>query len=159
MSNMLRVVNVIARFILRSPLHGVMSKNIMLISFTGRQSGKHYTVPISYVQDGDTVIGFTDAKWARNLRGGALVTLWVRGRAHAGTGTAISDPAAVAAGLDTFFRRLPRDARFYNVRLDAQKQPNQDDIARVAPHVQMLCVALTTASAASPQRAQQDLSA
>ena len=33
-------VNAGMRFILRSPLHGMVSKTITLISFTGRTSGK-----------------------------------------------------------------------------------------------------------------------
>ena len=39
------------KFILRSPLHGMVSKYLTLITFTGRKSGKNYTTPVSYSQD------------------------------------------------------------------------------------------------------------
>ena len=44
-------VNAGMRFILRSPLHGMVSKTITLISFTGRKSGKAYSTPVSYSQN------------------------------------------------------------------------------------------------------------
>jgi hypothetical protein len=36
---------------LRSPLHGILSKNFLLINFTGRKSGRVFTTPVSYSQD------------------------------------------------------------------------------------------------------------
>ncbi len=47
--------NPLVRLILRSPLHGVMSKGIMLITYTGLKSGKEYTLPVSYLQDGGRI--------------------------------------------------------------------------------------------------------
>lgn len=57
--------------ILRSPLHGLVSNNLMLITFTGRTSGKTYTTPVNYVRDGETliVLSHTDRTWWKNLRG------------------------------------------------------------------------------------------
>ncbi len=45
----------------RSPLHFLVSKSIMLITFTGRKTGNRYTTPISYLPEGDTVTVFTHA--------------------------------------------------------------------------------------------------
>ena len=50
-------LNCVMKFVLRSPLHGVVSKKIMLLTFTGRKSGKRYTIPVSYTQKGDALIG------------------------------------------------------------------------------------------------------
>ena len=44
--------NVILPLILRSPFHGILSKNMMLLSFKGRKSGKVYTFPVGYARDG-----------------------------------------------------------------------------------------------------------
>ena len=46
-------VNVILSLILRSGLHTLLSKRFMLLSFTGRKSGKKYTVFVGYQRDGD----------------------------------------------------------------------------------------------------------
>ena len=65
--------NTIMKWVLCSSLHGLLSKNIMLITFTGRKSGKVYTLPVNYVRDGDvfSVVSFRHRTWWRNLRGGA----------------------------------------------------------------------------------------
>ncbi len=39
------IANTIAIRILRSPLHGLLSHNTLLLSFQGRKSGKIYTKP------------------------------------------------------------------------------------------------------------------
>jgi hypothetical protein len=49
------------KLVLRSPAHGVVSKTILLITFTGRKSGKTYTTPVSYSQFDDQVYVFTHA--------------------------------------------------------------------------------------------------
>ena len=64
-------VNAAMRFILRSPLHGMVSKTITLITFTGRKSGKTYSTPVSYSQKGSQVTIFTHGEWYKNLAAGA----------------------------------------------------------------------------------------
>jgi hypothetical protein len=41
--------------LLRSPLHGIVGRSFMLITFTGRKSGRAYTTPVQYVQDSNTL--------------------------------------------------------------------------------------------------------
>ena len=68
-----RVANALPKLILRSPLHGLMSNQVLLLTYTGRKSGKRYTVPITYVKVGNTLLLATDRPWWKNLRGGAQV--------------------------------------------------------------------------------------
>lgn len=51
-----KMYNPVVIWLLRSPFHGLIDKNTVLITFTGRKSGKSYTFPISYVRDGDTLM-------------------------------------------------------------------------------------------------------
>ena len=51
-----KIYNALMKSVLRSPLHGMVSKNFMLITFTGRRSGKVYTTPVNYVRDGDSIL-------------------------------------------------------------------------------------------------------
>ncbi len=131
-------LNKMITWMLRSPLHGVVSKDIMLITVTGRKSGKKYTLPISYVREDDLVLCSTDRvgrKWWKNLRGGADVLLRLRGQDIAGRATVIDDdPEAIAKGIRTMLQHVPRDAKYYDVRLDDQKQPLAEDIVRSAQH-------------------------
>jgi hypothetical protein len=49
--------NAFMKFILRTPLlHNLVSSKIMLITFKGRKSGKTYSTPVSYYQDGNSVL-------------------------------------------------------------------------------------------------------
>ena len=71
--------NPLAKTTLRSPLHGGMSRRLLLITFPGRKSGKQYTTPISYVQHGDTLLLGVGGRWWKNLRGGVPVQVRLRG--------------------------------------------------------------------------------
>lgn len=74
--------NPIITSILRSPLHGLVSGMYMLITFTGKKTGKAYTTPVQYRQQGVLLKLVTrrSRTWWKNLRGGAPVTLYLHGR-------------------------------------------------------------------------------
>lgn len=133
--------------LLRTPLHGLVSKTIMLISFTGRRSGRVYTTPISYVRQGDMVTAFTRSKWWRNLDGGAPVTLRIKNREYQGQATAEADDReTIAAGLRDFLRSVRFDAKVYQVNFDEDGQPNWEDVRRAAERVTMIRVQLNGAN-------------
>lgn len=73
--------NSIMAAVLRSPLHGMLSKNMMLITVTGKKTGRQYTTPVSYSQQGEVlwVISNRERTWWRNLSGGAPVRLVFKG--------------------------------------------------------------------------------
>lgn len=120
-------------WLLRSPFHRMVSGSVMLITFTGRKSGKRYTIPVSYTQQGEAIIAFTHSDWAKNLRNGAAVTLRLQGRDVQGVAHAITnDPATILPYLRIHLRQLTRDLRFYHVRLDANGQPDEADLAKAA---------------------------
>jgi hypothetical protein len=129
--------------LLRSPLHGLVSRTIMLITFTGRKSGKVYTTPISYSRQGDQVTAFTRSRWWRNLIGGAPVTLRIKNKELQGWATAEADDRqAIAEGLRDFLRSVRFDARVYQVNFDEDGQPNWEDVQRAADKVIMIRVKL-----------------
>ena len=68
------IINPMMRMLLRSPLHFVQSKSLMLITFTGRKSGRRLTTPVRYVRVGDTVRCFT----APENSGGAICVAALR---------------------------------------------------------------------------------
>ena len=128
---------------LRSPLHRIVSRSIMLITFTGRKSGKSYTTPISYLRDGDMVTAFTGANWSRNLIDGAPVTLNIKNKEYQGQADVVADDKrAVAESLQNFLRTVRSDARFYQVKFDDDGEPNWDDVQRAAQRCVMLQIKL-----------------
>ncbi len=76
-----RILNTVLIPLLRSPGHKLVSKTVMLITFTGRKTGQEYSFPVGYAREDNTITMFTrkDRHWWRNLKDGAEVTLRIRG--------------------------------------------------------------------------------
>ncbi|HET8851604.1 MAG TPA: nitroreductase/quinone reductase family protein [Ktedonobacteraceae bacterium] len=79
------LVNAIATTILRSPWHGIRSDRLLLLTFTGRKSGKEFTTPMRYVQEGETLRMKVVYPWWKNLVGEATVRVLLRGEMRTGT--------------------------------------------------------------------------
>lgn len=136
------VTNVM-KFVLRSPMHGMVSNTILLFTFTGRKSGKTYTTPVCYSQYGDQVHIFTHAVWWKNLCGGATVTLRLRGQELKGLAEpVVEDKGAIAAGLTAHLRKVPSDARYYGVTFDDHGIPRAEEVESAVQTVVMICVQL-----------------
>ncbi len=125
------VGNVFMGGILRSPLHALLSRNTLLITFKGRRSGKQYTTPVNYAQVGDLiyVTSMKDRTWWRNLRGGAQVTLRLQGKKVSGWGEVIED---VGSSLMAYLRASPNFARYFEVEVDSDGHLVEADVARAA---------------------------
>jgi deazaflavin-dependent oxidoreductase (nitroreductase family) len=87
--------NRVVRVMLRSPLHRLASGRLALITVTGRRSGRKYTIPVGYSQEGERVtieVGWPERKvWWRNLREGGEVRLRLRGVERTGHARARGD--------------------------------------------------------------------
>jgi deazaflavin-dependent oxidoreductase (nitroreductase family) len=137
------IVNRTMKFVLRSPMHGIVDKKILLITFTGRKSGKTYTTPVSYSQSDGQVVVFTHADWWKNLRGDVPVMLHIRGRELQGLAEPIAeDKQAVAAGLAEHLRKVRSDAKYYSVTFDDQGNPRSAEVEIAAQTVVMISIQL-----------------
>jgi len=137
------IVNKTMKFILRSPMHGMVSKTVLLITFTGRKSGKTYTTPVDYSQSDGQVTVFTHADWWKNLRGGAPVTLRIRGREFRGLAEPVAeDKQAIAAGLIAHLRKVTSDARYYGVTFDDHGHPRAEEVEKAVQSVVMIRIRL-----------------
>lgn len=126
--------NPIMKSLLRSPLHPLVSKNMMLMTYTGRKSGKSYTTPMNFLSMEDALYTTSTRKrvWWRNLRGGAEVTLQFQGQEVSAWAESIEDQSEVARYLGSMFEVNPRLARYMDVRIDPEGTPNLEDVARLA---------------------------
>jgi deazaflavin-dependent oxidoreductase (nitroreductase family) len=83
-----RTGNRAVALLLRSPLHPVVSRQLALITVTGRRSGRAYTFPVGYRRAGERVtipVGWPARKqWWRNLQAGARVGLRLGGEQRSG---------------------------------------------------------------------------
>jgi len=129
------IINPMMRMLLRSPLHFVQSKSLMLITFTGRKSGRLFTTPVRYVRVGDTVRCFTSAEnlWWRNLRGGAAVSLRIEGKEAPYWASPIeNNPGAKRDALKHYLALFPQDAAYHGIRLNPDKSLVSEDLERAA---------------------------
>jgi deazaflavin-dependent oxidoreductase (nitroreductase family) len=135
MKTLNRIANPFLKWLLRSPLHVLLSNALMLITVTGRKSGKAYTTPVQYKHDDGAVlvISALDRTWWKNVRGGAPVTLHLRGRLQHGHAVCVEDSAAVAALARRMYPNLApeRLARFVEgkVVIRVQIQPDGTNAA------------------------------
>ena len=127
--NWQKLYNPIVIALLRSPLHSLMDKSTILVTITGRKSGKKYTFPISYMRDGDTLmmISQREHSWWKNLRGGAQVTLYLQGRTLKARGEVFTDAEIVANKLLLFLRQFPGYQRPMHMKLATNGQPENPE--------------------------------
>lgn len=120
-------------WVLRSPFHGMLSNSMMLISVTGRKTGRTYTLPVGYYIEGDFlwVITSHDRTWWKNLQGGAKVNLLLKRKPIQAFAETETDKKSVEARMYEYLRNVPQAAKPMQVRIENGK-PNPADIAATA---------------------------
>ena len=129
-----RVINPVVKKILRSPLHGVLSQNTLLLEFTGRKSGRKLSTPVSYHSSDGIAHCFTRKSfvWWKNLNSGEPVYATIKGKRHLVRPEVEAENSEIKGeALRHFLRAVPRDAPHSGVSLDTNGDPNVDDIQRV----------------------------
>src|SRR5215813_4526125 len=119
------LANRIARGLLSTPLvNRAVGRWLVTVYFVGRKSGRHYSLPVSYMRyDGSLLIG-TQFAWGRNLRTGVPVEIRLMGKRRTADVEAFTDEQSVV----DLFGRMARDNRqfagFNRIDLDAQGNPD-----------------------------------
>ncbi len=133
LDGVLSLLNPMIGALLRSPLHALLSPGLLLLTVTGRHSGKRYSIPVGYQRDGDDlVVMVSEARrkqWWRNYYEPGPVSVRLRGRDRAGRAE------LVAPGSDEFrsiveqtLLRMPWMGRVFRVAYDRSKGLRDDQI-------------------------------
>jgi hypothetical protein len=129
-------LNPAMRSLLRSPLHGITSRNIGIVHFTGRKSGRKLNTPLSYTREGNIVrlLSNQSTRWWLNFRGeGVEVEMEIARQSYPGTATLLEgDSEPLREGVRRFIRSLPRDAKVYGLKLDADGEVVEASLAAIA---------------------------
>ena len=120
-------------WVLRSPLHGMLSNGMMLITVTGSKTGKKYTTPVEYFREDELLWVMTsrDRTWWKNLRGGAEVSLLLKRKPVTAIAEPDLDAKAVEARMVEYIKHVPQAAKPLGIRIENGKA-NAEDIARIA---------------------------
>lgn len=95
-SAVLKILNPVLGFLLRTPFAGPARKQFMVLSFTGRKSGREFTIPVSAHLIDNELYALTGAVWKQNFNGGADAQVVYDGKSTAMRGELIRDRAIVS---------------------------------------------------------------
>jgi hypothetical protein len=112
------LINLFMSLLLRSWMHGVMSSSVLLLSFNGRRTGRHISLPLRYMKNDIGFVCFTtdNAAWWQNFEEPHAVNVLVAGETF--SGTAFAERVTVGEPLDalrSFLRKFPADAAYHDV--------------------------------------------
>jgi deazaflavin-dependent oxidoreductase (nitroreductase family) len=135
-------------FVLRSRIHWLLSPGLILITVTGRKTGRRYRLPVGYQPDaeGVTVLVSKAARktWWRNYRESGPVQVHLRGRIREGTAH------VVAPGSDEFrksaartLRRMPWLSRQFGIDYDRRVGLTEEQARRLTTEIAVVRVELT----------------
>ena len=146
-SALLKLVNPILGFLLRTPLAGPARKQLMVLSFTGRKTGRPFTLPVSaHVIDND-LYALTGAAWKQNFRGGAPAQVVYDGKTTAMHGELIRDRAVVSALYlrCTQSYGVKRAQRMIGVKFRDQRIPTLEEFGEAVDRMHLAAIRLTAA--------------
>ena len=142
-------MNKVTMLLLRSPLHALFSKALVLVSYTGRRTGRAVSLPVQYALAGDTVwvlVGRPDTKsWWKNFADGAPARLRLRGEWVDETGTVVrgaAGPERASAALAMYRERFPKAGRALG--LPVEGAPTAEQLEAAAAKAVFVCFEAAT---------------
>lgn len=119
------VLNPFMRLMLHLPIRA-MQERLMLLSYTGRKSGRRFTLPLSFAEDTDgSLLVPGGGAWKRNLVPGRPVSLRLRGTRRTADPEVIRDVAEIERLLPTLVRGNPRAESFIGVPVGSEGRPDR----------------------------------
>ncbi len=130
---------------LRTPgLHRMLSGSMLLLTFTGRKSGKRYTIPVGYTREGDclTIVTKRFRGWWHNFENPVPIQVQIHRKTVHAEAQAITDEATITPVFAHILTQEPRQASFYGLTMSAQGKPDIDQVRAIAPKLVVIQVTL-----------------
>lgn len=135
MKYLFRFINPFVRVILKSPIHFILSHQILLFRVIGRKSKKIYEIPASYAHINDALVCVTlrENLWWKNFIEIENQDIYFKGKKiNKKISINFSDDNFVRTKLKELIEHNPIDAFFAGVKLDRNKVPNSEDLDKAA---------------------------
>jgi hypothetical protein len=145
---LLRVVNPIMKLLLHTPFAGAARHQLMVVDFTGRKSGRPYSIVLSaHLIDG-ALYAMTPATWKANFRDGAPAQVLHDGKTTAMRGELITD---TAHGADLYARcvesyGVKRAERAMGIGFRNHQMPTRDQFAEAVKELDLRAIRFTPAT-------------
>jgi F420H(2)-dependent quinone reductase len=133
-SGIFRVVNVPMRAVLSLPFPTPLSRNLILVRYTGRKTGRVYRQPLSYARDGEALLTPGGGRWTLNMEGGRPVQIRLRGRNVPARPELVREPGEVERLLDVIVEGNPSAAKFIPLPRLADGRLEPDALAAALDH-------------------------
>ena len=133
-ATLMRVINVPMRRVLALPFPTPLSKRLMLVYLTGRRSGRSYRQPVSYVQDGGSLLTPGGGNWKLNLEPGRPERLRLDGRDVSARPELIDDVDEIDEALFTMTSVNPRTASFIPIARRDDGHFDRDGLINAVAH-------------------------
>jgi hypothetical protein len=142
------VVNPILARLLHTPFAGTARQQFMVVDFTGRKSGKPYSLVLSAHTIDGVLYALSGANWKANFRGGAPAQVLHNGRTAAMRGELITDTALVG---DLYARcaesyGVKKAERVMGIGFRDHQMPNHDQFVEAAQELGLRAIRFTPAA-------------
>ncbi len=134
--------NSLMKWALTTPgLQAMVGQGVALLMFTGRRTGKTYTIPVSYHREGEivTVVTKRVRKWWRNFETPTDVELRLAGLVYSGTAKAEPDEGNTLDFMLAYLDKRPIDAKAYGL---ARDEITREKVARILPHIVLIRIVI-----------------
>jgi deazaflavin-dependent oxidoreductase (nitroreductase family) len=133
--------------VLRSPLHFLLSSALVLLTVTGRRSGRHYAIPVGYQRDGEELVVMVSVakkkQWWRNYYEPAPVSVRVRGVDRTGRAELVAPGSEEFRALtEQTLRRVPWMRRVFHVEFDPHTGLRTDQLDLLGEEIAIVRIRL-----------------
>jgi deazaflavin-dependent oxidoreductase (nitroreductase family) len=140
--------NVVVAAILRSPFHWLLSFGLMLITVTGRRTGRRYTIPVGYQRHEDVLtILVSEApkkQWWRNFHAPSPTEVRLKDKTLSGVAQVVAPTSPeFGARAEETLRRLPWMGKVFGIEYRRGERLDDEQIAALGRNIAIVQVALT----------------
>jgi F420H(2)-dependent quinone reductase len=130
----MNAANVVMRRLLSLPFPTPLSGRLMLLTVTGRRTGKVYRQPISYVRSGEDLLTPGGGRWKLNLEPGRPVSLRIRGKDRPAIPTVIDELGEVERLLTIIVTTNPAAGKFMPISVDESGRLDMETLKLAVGH-------------------------
>ena len=129
LQRVVRYFNPLMRLVLGGRAHGMLSSRLMLLSFSGRKTGRSYTTPVSYVREGADLLVPGGGAWWKNLAGSSA-RVRLQGEWKSVTPVVIYEPDELSETLGRMLAANPAIALFTGIQPETNGRPITESLDR-----------------------------
>ena len=143
---LLRIVNPLMKLLLHTPLMGGARNQLMVVDFTGRKSGRQFSIPISAHEIDNDLYALTPATWKYNFRDGANAKILHDGKTSTRNGQLIQDRGTVAGLYSRLAESygVKRAERSFGLKFPEQRVPTRDEFGQAVDQLHLAAIRFTS---------------